>query len=101
MKVFGRLIFIAVLTPLSVILIIFAIANRHFVEIFFYPLDVTISLPLYWVVFFSWFFGLIVGIFTITFTLLRSKRSMSKKQQRERKLIGYPTIAKPKAQENQ
>ena len=61
-----RLLFWIVGLPVAVVLIAFAVANRHFVEVSLDPLSrqepwLALSVPLWTVLFFGIFCGLVVG----------------------------------------
>ena len=62
-----RLIGVLVLLPLSIILVLFALANRHFIEVKFDPLMTdpplvpTIEVPLFLLIYAILFVGIILG----------------------------------------
>ena len=80
-----RRLWLIVTIPLTVVLAVFAVANREPVTISLWPLDLTLDLPLFLLALGTFAVGLLLGAFLIWLPLLRWRHRARAEERRARR----------------
>ena len=79
-------LWLIVTLPLTVVLAVFAVANRASVEVSLWPFDITLGLPLFLLALGSFALGLLIGGFLLWLPLLRWRHRARGEERRARRL---------------